>query len=125
MNTSVRLTMVVAALVCATAAFSQQAPGRGAAGRGGQAQLPRVVSPEILPDHKVTFRLRAPKAGEVLLNGNWDNGTNIKMTKDDEGIWSVTVGPLGEQLWGYSFNVDGAQGNGSRRRRVRARRQPV
>ena len=29
------------------------------------------------------------------------------MTKDDEGIWSVTVGPLGEQLWGYSFSVDG------------------
>jgi hypothetical protein len=32
-----------------------------------------------------------------------------KMTKDDQGIWSVTVGPLGEQLWGYSFNVDGVK----------------
>lgn len=109
MNITVRLTTVavVAALVCATASFSQQAAPQAAAGRGGQAQAPRVVSPEILPDKKVTFRLRAPKAGEVLLNGNWDNGTNIKMTPDAAGIWSVTVGPLGEQLWGYSYSVDG------------------
>jgi enterochelin esterase family protein len=68
-----------------------------------------VVSPEILPDKRVTFRLLAPKATEVLLNGNWDNGRNIKMTKDDQGIWSVTVDPLGEQLWGYSFSVDGVK----------------
>jgi enterochelin esterase family protein len=66
-----------------------------------------VVSPEILPDKRVTFRLLAPKAGTVVLNGNWDMGINIPMTKDEGGIWSVTVGPLGEQLWAYSFNVDG------------------
>ena len=79
-----------------------------------------MVSPEILPDKKVTFRLLAPKAGTVVLNGNWDQGTNIAMTKDDQGIWSVTVGPLGEQLWGYSFNVDGVKvmdpGNGEYQR---------
>lgn len=94
-----------------------QAP---AAGRMGAPQGPRVVSPEILPDKQVTFRLLAPKAGIVLLNGNWENGTNIPMTKDDQGIWSVTVGPLGEQLWGYSFNVDGVKvmdpGNGEYQR---------
>jgi enterochelin esterase-like enzyme len=95
---------VVVALLCAIAAFPQQAPAP-AAGRG--AQGPRIVSPELLPDKRVAFRLLAPKAGEVLLNGNWDNGTNIKMTKDDAGVWSVTIGPLGEQLWGYSYNVDG------------------
>jgi enterochelin esterase family protein len=70
----------------------------------------RVVSPEILPDKRVTFRVLAPKASEVVLNGNWDNGRNIKMTRDDQGIWSVTVDPLGEQLWGYSFSVDGVKG---------------
>jgi enterochelin esterase family protein len=110
MNNTFRLTTaaVEMALCCVTASFSQQAPVQ-APGRGAQAQLPRVVSPEILPDKKVTFRLRAPKAGEVLLNGNWDGGRNIQMTRDDEGIWSVTVGPLGDQLWGYSFNVDGVK----------------
>ena len=94
---------VAVLLLSANIAFSQQpTPGRGPQG-------PRVVSPEILADKKVTFRLLAPKAGTVVLNGNWDNGTNIQMTKDDQGIWSVTVGPLGEQLWGYSFNVDGVK----------------
>ena len=102
------LTGAVAASLLAATAFSQQTPALAAPGRGA-AQGPRVVSPEILPDKRVTFRLLAPKAGEVLLNGNWDNGRNIKMSKDDQGIWSVTVDPLGEQLWGYSFSVDGVK----------------
>src|SRR5690242_3327673 len=117
-----------------SAAFSQQAPaqppaaaspaaapavpGQAAPGRGPQG--PRIVSPEIMPDKRVTFRLRAPAATQVVLNGNWDRGTNIPMTKDDAGVWSVTVGPLGEQLWGYSFNVDGLKvldpGNGEYQR---------
>jgi enterochelin esterase family protein len=83
-------------LMCASALFSQQMPGRGQQG-------PRITSPEILPDKKVTFRLLAPKAGAVVLNGSWDIGTDIQMTKDEQGIWSATVGPLGEQLWWYSF----------------------
>jgi len=113
------------ALVCVSIlaggpVLAQQAtpPAMPAAGRGPQG--PRVVSPEVLPDKKVTFRLLAPKAATVVLNGNWDQGTNIAMTRDDQGIWSVTVGPLGEQLWGYSFNVDGLKvmdpGNGEYQR---------
>ena len=110
---------VVTVLLSASAAFSQPAPGRAAAPGRGQ-QGPRVVSPEILPDRKVTFRLLAPKAANVVLNGNWDQGTNLPMTKDDQGIWSATIGPLGEQLWGYSFSVDGVKvldpGNGEYQR---------
>ena len=55
---------------------------------------PRVVSPEVFPDKTVTFRLLAPKAGAVVLNGSFDIGKDIPMTKDEQGIWSVTVGPL-------------------------------
>jgi enterochelin esterase family protein len=77
------------------------------------APVPQAVrplrSPEILSDRRVTFRLAAPKAAEVLLNGSWDNGRNIPLTKDETGVWSVTVGPLGAQLWGYSFSVDGVK----------------
>jgi enterochelin esterase family protein len=107
------IAVVVLTLGCTAAGFSQ-------AGGRGVAQGPRVISPEIQPDKRVTFRLRAPNATKVVLNGNWDQGTNLEMTKDDQGIWSVTIGPLGEQLWGYSFNVDGVKvldpGNGEYQR---------
>jgi enterochelin esterase-like enzyme len=118
MKSVLKVMAVVLAVGFVGAVFAQapapaQAPAQApAAGqRAGGQQGPRVVSPEILPDKKVTFRLLAPKAGTVVLNGNWDQGLNIPMTKDDQGIWSVTVGPLGEQLWGYSFNVDGVKVN--------------
>jgi enterochelin esterase-like enzyme len=114
---------VVLAFFTAPAAFAQApAPPAAppAAGQAAAAQRPRIVSPEVLPDRKVTFRLLAPKADAVALNGNWDMGINIPMTKDDQGVWSVTVGPLGEQLWGYSFTVDGVKvmdpGNGEYQR---------
>jgi enterochelin esterase-like enzyme len=99
----------IALLLSTGPVVSQQMAGRGQQG-------PRVVSPEVFPNKTVIFRLLAPKASAVVLNGSWDIGTDIPMTKDDQGIWSVTVGPLGEQLWWYSFNVDGVKvldpGNG-------------
>jgi enterochelin esterase-like enzyme len=66
-------------------------------------------SPDIHPDRTVTFRLMAPNASEVTLNGSWDGATNIKMTKDASGVWSTTVGPLAAQLWGYWYLVDGVK----------------
>ncbi len=104
------LTSAAIALLLSTGpVVAQQMAGRGQQG-------PRVASPEVFPDKTVTFRLLAPKAAAVVLNGSWNIGTDIPMTKDDQGIWSVTVGPLGEQLWWYSFNVDGVKvldpGNG-------------
>jgi enterochelin esterase-like enzyme len=78
------------------------APGPGRAGRG-----PALRSPEILDDQKVTFRLRAPNATEVAINGDWPQGRGIKMTKDDAGVWSATVGPLTPELWAYTFSVNG------------------
>jgi hypothetical protein len=66
-------------------------------------------SPDIHPDRTVTFRLMAPSAREVTLNGSWDGATNIKMTKDANGVWSTTVGPLSAQLWGYWYLVDGVK----------------
>jgi enterochelin esterase family protein len=68
---------------------------------------PRIVSPEIKDDQTVTFRLRAPNATDVLVNGDWPQGRGVKMTKDDSGIWSVTAGPLTPELWAYTFSVDG------------------
>jgi enterochelin esterase family protein len=32
-----------------------------------------------------------------------------KLTKDDLGVWSITVGPLPPDLYSYAFNVDGVR----------------
>jgi enterochelin esterase-like enzyme len=66
-----------------------------------------LVSPEVLADHRLTFRLKAPKASEVTVAG--DFGERVKMTKDDKGVWSVTVGPLTPDYYSYSFLVDGVK----------------
>jgi enterochelin esterase family protein len=80
-----------------------------------RAQFPRrqptpndtLRSTEVSADHKVTFRLYAPKAGEVSVSG--DFGPGGKMTKNDEGIWSITVGPLEPDFYSYTFSVDGVR----------------
>ncbi|HEV8292204.1 MAG TPA: alpha/beta hydrolase-fold protein, partial [Tepidisphaeraceae bacterium] len=64
-----------------------------------------IVSPEILPDHRVTFRINAPKASDVLISGDFVQG-GTKLTKGENGLWSVTVGPLTPDLYSYSFYVD-------------------
>jgi enterochelin esterase-like enzyme len=83
------------------------APGQAPGARAGMQALPRVVSPEVKPDNTVTFRLRAPNATEVVLNGDWPDGRTVKMVKDSDGIWSATVGPLTPELWGYTYSVNG------------------
>jgi enterochelin esterase-like enzyme len=67
------------------------------------------ISPEILTDHRVTFRISAPNAADVVLNGDWPDGGNVKMSKNEEGIWAVTVGPLDPEFWGYTYSVDGVR----------------
>lgn len=54
----------------------------------------------------VTFRLRAPNAHNVVVNGQWPDG-HVSMTEDTNGVWSVTVGPVEPGIWEYSFQVDG------------------
>jgi 1,4-alpha-glucan branching enzyme len=68
-----------------------------------------IVSPEILPDNKVTFRIMAPKASEISLNGDWMSGfgTVQPLIKSDTGLWMITVGPLKPEIYGYSFIIDG------------------
>ena len=67
-----------------------------------------LVSPEVHPDGKVTFRIRAAKATEVTLFGDWmPVGSKHPMTKDSEGIWSTTVSSIEATIHLYSFTVDG------------------
>ena len=82
---------------------ANDAPGRG--GRGGGP--PAVTSPDIASDRRVTFRLYAPNASAVLVNGEWQGGNRLAMTKDAAGIWSVVTEPIAPEAYFYTFNVDG------------------
>jgi len=95
-------------LACASISLLAQAP-RSAAPPTPNATL---KSPEVLPDHHVVFRIYAPKATEVSVSGDWiaqGRGTGGKLTKEDNGVWSITVGPLVPDFYSYSFNVDGVR----------------
>jgi enterochelin esterase-like enzyme len=70
------------------------------------------AAPEVHPDGLVTFRLKAPDATSVTLNSDWPGGsqqTRATMTKDAQGMWSITLGPLKPDLWTYSFSVNGVK----------------
>lgn len=72
-----------------------------------------VVSPEVRPDRRVVFRLRAPQAGEVTIAGDfWAEQDTIgarteKLIKDTQGVWSFTSEPLPPNYYTYWFTVDG------------------
>ncbi len=71
-----------------------------------------LKSPEVLQDNRVVFRIRAPKASEVTVGGDWiaqGRGTGGPLQKDTRGVWSITVGPLVPDVYSYTFNVDGVQ----------------
>jgi enterochelin esterase-like enzyme len=72
-------------------------------------------SPEVHDNQSVTFRLKAPKAQEVklagvaLLTGLGRGNEQVPFTKGEDGIWTLTVGPLRPDMYAYHFNVDGMQ----------------
>ena len=102
--------LVVAAAIFAAPAFGQnQVTPAVAAPTAPAVRAPRLRSPQISEDHHVTFRIFAPKAAEVTFNADWIGATDIPMTKDDQGVWSTTLGPLDSQLYGYWFLVDGVR----------------
>ncbi|HEY7497007.1 MAG TPA: alpha/beta hydrolase-fold protein [Vicinamibacterales bacterium] len=86
---------------CSLIAALAAAPGIRAQ-RGG----PAFVSPEVGADRSVTLRLFAPNAKSVTANGELD-GKPHPLTKADNGVWSVTIGPLAPDIYTYAFSVDG------------------
>jgi enterochelin esterase-like enzyme len=70
-----------------------------------------VISPELHADGRVTFRIYAPKATEVVVRGEWQasGAKPPALAKDEKGVWSVTVGPIEPNAYRYAFDVDGAQ----------------
>ena len=73
------------------------------------AQPPTVTSPEVMADRQVVFRIFAPKAQAVRLFSTDIFGQEPKgeMTKADNGLWQISVGPIEPGAYRYNFNVDG------------------
>src|SRR5579863_10362014 len=99
------------ALLCSTLAFAQ---GNAAAAPQNANRPAAIQSPIVLPDGRVTFNLRAPNAvsvtlaGDYPLVGNFHGGTKTtNLIKGENGVWSVTVGPLKPDIYNYAFDVDG------------------
>lgn len=67
-----------------------------------------IISPEINPDKSVTFRLFAPDAKNVKVEGDFQGGE----MNQKEGLWEYTTpAPLAPELYSYSFVVDGLRIN--------------
>lgn len=59
--------------------------------------------PQILADHRVIFKIKAPDAQNVQI----DLGKKYDMVKDAEGFWNVTTDSIGEGFHYYSLIIDG------------------
>ncbi len=72
-------------------------------------RVPRVVSPEVSSERRITFRLHAPKAEAVRLSGGDIPGVGRgkDMTKAAEGTWEVTLDPVEPGAYRYRFDIEG------------------
>ncbi len=66
---------------------------------------PPLVSPDVHADRTVTFRFRDPNAQAVTLN--LEGAKPVPMTKDADGVWTVTTAALDPDIYGYAFVADG------------------
>jgi len=98
---------MLAAACAASIVIGLSASTAAAQEPGARRTGPALTSPEVAPDRRVTFRLLAPKASVVTVSG--DFGPDVEMRKGDEGVWSVTVGPLEPEMYVYFFTVDGVR----------------
>ena len=84
-----------------------------AIGEGLTPFMARTISPEVHDNHTVTFRIQAPDVQEVLLSGSillalgldWQNP--VPFSRDEDGLWSLTVGPLPPEIYYYKLMIDG------------------
>jgi enterochelin esterase-like enzyme len=102
--------LILALTLSASMAQAPADDSRPASSNVLNAQYPRVH-----PDGRVTFRLTAPNAQKVQLQpGGADNGLGkgpIDMTRDEKGLWSVTLPPAVPGFHYYWFLVDGLNVN--------------
>ena len=111
MKTAYRIFLAAALLLAPLCARAQRPAGEG------QRLTPQVmarmfpagvVSPEYNADGSVTFRCQAANATKVELDTQMLPSV-LPMTKDANGVWSITVTPGKPDIYPYCFVVDGTR----------------
>ena len=75
---------------------------------GALAQQPgQVISPEVLPDGNIVFRIYAPEANSVRLNCQL--APEFEMKRGDDGVWTASLHPDIPDIYQYYFVVDGVK----------------
>ena len=94
-----RILMMVLGCLAFASGYAQQALG----------QRPNVKSPVINQDGTVTFNFFDPTAQQVSVTGDFEeiHWQTLPMTRQENGVWTVTTQPLNPELYSYSFSVDG------------------
>jgi enterochelin esterase-like enzyme len=102
------LEATIAAILAGSFAIAQPPPSQQPPQQAPRP--PQFVSPEVLPDRHVVFRIHAPQAESVTLRGS-DMPQLARnappMTKGENGIWEATVGPVDPGAYRYTFAVNG------------------
>ena len=70
-----------------------------------------LVSPVVAADKHITVSLYAPDAKTVAVTGEWmefmQSLRGADLQRGDNGVWSLTMGPVAPGIYRYSFIVDG------------------
>ncbi len=112
-KTSLAVALALGLLCAAALTASAQAPPvpQVSTPAAQQAQRPpQFISPEVLPDRRIAFRIFAPGAEAVRLSAGDIPGltaNNTALAKAENGVWEITVGPVPAGAYRYNFNVDG------------------
>src|SRR6188474_3777437 len=69
---------------------------------------PAISSPDVNPDHSITFRYYSKTAQRVTLKGEFLQSP-LSFIGDTSGIWTVTVPPVKPDIYPYSFLVDSVE----------------
>jgi enterochelin esterase-like enzyme len=81
-----------------------------AAAATSETTLPGAQGPTIQPDRSITFKLKAPDARTVQVEGGDGLGAGpFKMTRGADGLWTVTTPPAVPGFHYYWFVLDGVR----------------
>ena len=72
-------------------------------GRPAESNTRSAKYPQILPNGRAIFRIKAPEVQKLQL----DLGKKYDMVKNSEGVWEITTDSLSEGIHYYSIIIDG------------------